>query len=157
MTLFRVGAFFGDRGEHVEQNISLATSSDARLRTPVRLTALRRAEVFAIEPGPASRNHAPTPERCPRQEPRGRKGLLAFTLCHKVSSPIRAPSAVPSQRKPKAVELIEKRQNKVNFSGVCHCHIRSYDKKVGSPKGACLADETSGTSTYLYQTPVQYW
>jgi hypothetical protein len=30
-------------GEHVEQNVSLATSSDACLRRPVRVTALRRA------------------------------------------------------------------------------------------------------------------
>ena len=30
-------------GEHVEQNVSLATSSDARLRRPVRVTVLRRA------------------------------------------------------------------------------------------------------------------
>ena len=28
-------------GEHVEQNVSLATFSDARLRRPVRVTALR--------------------------------------------------------------------------------------------------------------------
>src|SRR5271165_7144150 len=56
-------------GEHVEQNVSLATSSDARLRRPVRVTALRRADVCAIEPGPAPRKHAPPPKvvhpRCP--------------------------------------------------------------------------------------------
>ncbi len=43
------------------------TSSDAGLRRPVRVKALRRADVFAFEPGPASRQHGPTPERCPRQ------------------------------------------------------------------------------------------
>src|SRR5271157_3897044 len=46
-------------GEHVEQNVSLATSSDAHLRRPVRVTALRLADVCAIEPGPAPRKHAP--------------------------------------------------------------------------------------------------
>src|SRR5271157_330621 len=66
-------------------------------RRPVRITALRRAGVFAFEPGPASRQHAPTPERCPRPEPLGRNGPPAFPLCHKVSGPFRAPSALPSQ------------------------------------------------------------
>ena len=57
-------------GEHVEQNVSLATSSDAHLRRPVRVTALRRADVCAIEPGPAPRKHAPM-SRC---IPRGSRG-----------------------------------------------------------------------------------
>src|SRR5208282_5089817 len=67
------------------------------LRRPVRVTALRRAGVFAFEPGPASRQHAPTPEWCPRPEPLGRNGPSASHLCHKVSGPFRAPSALPSQ------------------------------------------------------------
>jgi hypothetical protein len=46
-------------GEQVEQNVSLATSSDARLRRPVRVTVLRRGDVCAMEPGPAPRKHAP--------------------------------------------------------------------------------------------------
>ena len=62
-------------GEHMEQNVSLAMSSDARLRRPVRVTALRRADVCAFEPGPAPRKHAPPPKtvypRCPMGVRRG--------------------------------------------------------------------------------------
>ncbi len=54
-------------GEHVEQNVSLATSSDARLRQPVRVTALRRADVCAVEPSRASRKHAPPKAVYPRR------------------------------------------------------------------------------------------
>jgi len=54
-------------GEHVEQNVSLATSSDARLRRPVRVTVLRRADVCAMEPGPAPRKHAPPQAVYPRR------------------------------------------------------------------------------------------
>ena len=54
-------------GEHVEQNVSLATSSDARLRRPVRVTAVRRADVCALEPGPAPRKHAPPNAVYPRR------------------------------------------------------------------------------------------
>jgi len=90
------GLFSAHVGEHVERNVSLATSADARLRRPVGLTALRRTVVFAFEPGLASWKHAPTPERCPRQEPLGRNRPSAFTLCYKVSGP----SALPSRFEP---------------------------------------------------------
>jgi len=82
--------FSANVGEHVERNVSLATSADARLRRPVGLTALPRADVFAFEPGLASWKHAPTPERCSRQEPPGRKWPPGLTLCYKVSGPFRA-------------------------------------------------------------------
>src|SRR5208337_2803592 len=78
------------------RNVSLATSADARLRRPVGLTAVRRTDGFAFEPGPASWKHAPTPERCPRQEPLGRNRPSAFTLCYKVSGP----SALPPRFEP---------------------------------------------------------
>jgi hypothetical protein len=83
-------------GEHVERNVPLATSADARLRRPVGLTALRRTDVFAFEPGPASWKHAPTPERCPRQEPLGRNRPPTLTQCYKVSGP----SALPPRFEP---------------------------------------------------------
>ena len=54
-------------GEHVEQNVSLATSSDARLRRPVRVTVLRCADVCAMEPDPAPRKHAPPQAVYPRR------------------------------------------------------------------------------------------
>jgi hypothetical protein len=54
-------------GKHVEQNVSLATSSDARLRRPVRVTVLRRADVCAFEPGSAPRKHAPPKAMYPRR------------------------------------------------------------------------------------------
>src|SRR5271157_1332193 len=54
-------------GEHVEQNVSLATSSDARLRRPVGVTVLRRADVCAMEPGLAPRKHAPPQAVYPRR------------------------------------------------------------------------------------------
>ena len=81
------GLFSAHVGEHVERNVSLATSADARLRRPVGLTALRRTVVFAFEPGPASWKHAPTQEGCRRQEPLGRNRPAAFTLCYKVNRP----------------------------------------------------------------------
>src|SRR5208282_3073565 len=90
------GLFSAHVGEHVERNVSLATSAHARLRRPVGLTALRRTDVFAFEPGPASWKHAPTLERCPRQEPLGRNWPPAFTLCYKVSGP----SALPPRFEP---------------------------------------------------------
>ena len=47
-------------GEHVEQNVSLGTSFDVRLRRPVRVTVLRRADVCAME---RVRHHGSTPHR----------------------------------------------------------------------------------------------
>jgi len=73
------------------------TSFDACLRRPVRVKALRRADLFAFEPGLASWKHGPTPECCPRQEPLGRNGPAAFTLCHRASGPFRARFALPRQ------------------------------------------------------------
>src|SRR5271165_3994322 len=66
-------------GEHVEQNVSLATSPDAHLRRPVRVTALRRADVCAIEPGPAPRKHAPPASSVP-PAPHGGPGVLSRHL-----------------------------------------------------------------------------
>ncbi len=54
-------------GEHVEQNVSLATSSDARLRRAVPVTVLRRADVCAMELGPAPRKHASPQAVYPRR------------------------------------------------------------------------------------------
>ena len=48
------------------------------LRRPVLVTALRRTDVLAFEPGRVSRKHTPTPERCPRPEPHGRKTAMRF-------------------------------------------------------------------------------
>ena len=44
-----------------------ATSSDARLRRPVRVTVLRRADVCAFELGSAPRKHAPPQAVHPRR------------------------------------------------------------------------------------------
>jgi len=63
-------------GEHVKQNVSLATSSDARIRRPVRVTALRRADVCAFEPGSAPRKHAPPKAMYPRRL-MGARGFIA--------------------------------------------------------------------------------
>jgi len=63
-------------GKHVEQNVSLATSSDARLRRPVRVTVLRRADVCAFEPGSAPRKHAPPKAMYPRRL-MGARGFIA--------------------------------------------------------------------------------
>ena len=107
------------------------TSSDAGLRRPVRVKALRRAAVFAFEPGPASRKHGPTPDRCPRQEPLGRNGPPAFTLCHRASGPFLAPSAVPSQWiQGREVELTVQCQSRANCAGVYRCQIRTYDEAM---------------------------
>ncbi len=104
------GAFFCKRwGSTWSRNVSHATSAAARLRRPVGLTALRRADVFAFESGPASWKHAPTPERCSGQEPLGRKWPAALTLCYKVSGPFRALS---QWTQGKEMEMIENRQNK---------------------------------------------
>jgi hypothetical protein len=52
---------------------------------------------------------------------------------------------------------MENCQNKADCSGVCRFQIRAYDKNMGDPVRPLMADEISGTSTNLYQTPVQYW
>src|SRR5208282_1395301 len=112
------------------------TSSDAGLRRPVRVKALRRADVFAFEPGPASRQHGPTPERCPRQEPLGRNGPRAFTLCHRASGPFRAPFALPSQWiQGREVEMTLQCQNRANCAGIYPCQNRTYDEKVPRSNG----------------------
>jgi len=58
---------------------------------------------------------------CPRQEPLERNRPPAFTLCYKVSGP----SALPPRFEPvdprEEMKMIENRQNKASFSGVCHC------------------------------------
>jgi len=54
------------------------------------------------------------------------------------------------------MEMIEKCQNKAGFSGVCRFQITTYDKESEIQWGALIAVETSGTSTYLDRTPVQY-
>ena len=55
-------------GEHVEQNVSLATSSGTRfLLRLVCATVLRRATVCAIVTGPAPRKHAPPQAVYPRR------------------------------------------------------------------------------------------
>jgi len=46
------------------------------------------------------------------------------------------------------MDLMEKRQNIADFPGVCHCHIRTYDKRVGSPTRALMAAETSVITTW---------
>src|SRR5271157_1891234 len=107
------------------------TSSDAGLRRPVRVKSLRRADVFAFEPGPPSRKHGPTPERCPRQEPLGRNGPSSFTLCHRASGPFRAPFALPSQWiQGREVEMTVQCQNRANCAGVYRCQIRTYDETM---------------------------
>jgi len=127
------------------------------VRRPVRVTALRRAGVFAFEPGPASRQHAPTPEWCLRQEPLGRNGPTAFPLCHKANGPLprylRASEPVDPRER---AGRMEKCQNKAGCSGFCCCQIRTYDERAGSPTRALMAAETSETTTFDYQTPVQY-
>jgi len=54
------------------------------------------------------------------------------------------------------MEMIENRQNKADFSGVCRCQLTAYGKINGSLTGALSGAETSETSTNLYRTPVQY-
>jgi hypothetical protein len=97
---------------------------------------IRRADVFAFEPGPASRKHGPTPERCPRQESLGRNGPSAFTLCHRASGPFRAPFAIPSQWiQGREVEMTVQCHYRANRAAVCRCHIRTYDQKMRGPNG----------------------
>jgi len=104
--------------------------------SPEPNAALRRADIFAFEPGPASRKHGPTSERCPRQEPLGRNGPPAFTLCHRASGPFRAPFALPSQWiQGREVEMTVECQNRANCAGVYHCQIRTYDEKMPGSNG----------------------
>ena len=56
----------------------------------------------------------------------------------------------------KEMEMIENRHNKADCSGVCHCQITTYDKESEISRGALSGAETSGISTFSYQTPVQY-
>src|SRR5271157_2829597 len=65
-----------------------------------------------------------TPERCRRQEPLGRNGPTAFTLCHRASGPFRAPFALPSQWiQGREVEMTVQCQNRANCAGVYRCQI----------------------------------
>src|SRR5208282_3788622 len=98
----------------------------------------------------------PHPERCPRPEPLGRNRPAAFTLCYKVSGPSARPRALSQWTRGKEMEMIENCQNRVGFSGVCHCQTTTCDKKSEVPQGALSAAETSETSTNLNRTPVQY-
>jgi hypothetical protein len=107
------------------------TSSDAGPRRPVRVKALRCANVFAFEPGPVSRKHGPTPERCPRQEPLGRNGPPTFTLCHRANGSFRAPFALPSQWfQGSEVEMTVQCHDRANCAGVYRCQNRTYDEEV---------------------------
>jgi len=79
---------------------------------------------------------APPPERRPRQEPLGRNGPPAFTLCHRASGPFRTPFALPSQWiQGKEVEMTVQCQNRANCAGVYHCEIRTYDKRMRGSNG----------------------
>src|SRR5208337_1315192 len=120
------------------------TSSDAGLKRPVRVTALRRADVFAFEPGPASRKHGPTPERCPSQEPRGRNGPCAFTLCHRASGPCRAPFALPSRWiQGREVEMTVECHNRAYCVAVYLCQVKLMTKKRGDPTETLTAEKTT--------------
>jgi hypothetical protein len=63
---------------------------------------------------------------------------------------------VASGTEGREMELIEKRQNKANCSGVYHCQIRTYDERARNPARALAAAETPEISTFSYRTPVQY-
>jgi hypothetical protein len=112
--------FSANVGEHVERNVSLATSAAARFRQPVGLTALRRTNVFEFEPGRASGKHAPTTELSFRQEPPGRNRPAAFTVCYKVSGPCGLPPRFEPVDPMERDGVIENGQNKADCSGVCH-------------------------------------
>ena len=72
-------------GEHVEQNVCLATSSDARPPASSLCDSIRRADVCAFEPGPAPRKGvgAGGPGR-PRDYSLGLPQIRACTLMHPV-------------------------------------------------------------------------
>ena len=66
-------------GEHVGQNVSLATSSDARLRRPVRVSGLQSGTSVSMgDPGPAPRKHAPA-SSVPRARSWGSGGFYCAT------------------------------------------------------------------------------
>ena len=67
--------------------------------------------------------------------------------------PLRALSHCTRGKEPK---MIENRQNKAGFSGVCRCEITTYDKESEVLRGALSGGETSKTSTNLNRTSVQY-
>src|SRR5208337_1086790 len=58
---------------------------------PCEGTTARRC--LCLRTGSGITEARPPPERCPRQEPLGRNGPFAFTLCHRASGPFRAPFA----------------------------------------------------------------
>ena len=78
----------------------------------------------------------PHPERCPRQQPLGRNGPPAFTLCHRASGPCRALFALPSQWiQGREVEMTVQCQNRANCAGVYRCRNRIYDEKMPRSNG----------------------
>ena len=115
--------------------------------TPDFFSPRKRADfpqVFRHERTLANRlretNHgstAPPPERCPRQEPLGRNGPPAFTLCHRAGGPSRAPFATPSEWiQGREVEMTVQCQNRANCAGVYRCQIRTYDEMMRGSNGA---------------------
>src|SRR5208283_3408448 len=77
-------------------NRDLRNCWDPHLNHAGETPGICQGRTGATEPGPASWKHAPTHERCSRQEPLGRNRPSAFTLCYKASGP----SALPPRFEP---------------------------------------------------------
>ena len=143
-------------GEHVERNVSLATSPDARLKRPVGLTALPRTDVFAFEPVRHHGSTHPPLSAAPAKNQLGEIGYPRLLCATKQVAPSRSLRALSQWTRGKEMKMIENDQNKTEFSGVCRCRITTYDKQSEVPRGALSAAESSGTPTFGSQTPVQY-
>jgi len=126
-----VCARWGARGAECLPRDVRRRSSQATSRFDV-ITAHR---CLCVRIGSAAGKHAPTPERCPRQEPLGRNRPSAFTLCYKVSGPSALPRALSQWTRGKGMKMIENGQNKAGFSGVCRCQITTYDRESEVVRG----------------------
>src|SRR5208283_1250482 len=87
---------------------------------------------------------APPPERCPRQEPLGRNGPPAFTLCHRASGPFRDPFALPSQWiQGREVEMTVPCQTEPIVLVFTVARLDLMTKQCGGQTAALTAEKTS--------------
>jgi hypothetical protein len=124
--------------------------NDAELRAWVfdLVGRIPAAKAAVNEPIPVN----PKPDQC---RPCGMGGLAGR---HGLTPlvPAEGGERVASGTEGREMAVMEKRQNKANCSGVCHCQIRIYDEIARSLTRAMAAGGTSEISTFLYQTSVQY-
>src|SRR5271157_1241412 len=127
------GAFFctrwGSRGAEslphdVRRRSSQATS---------RLDGITAHRCLWVRTGSGIREARPHPRALPPPRTTWAKSATHVYSVLQSKWPLRASSR---WTRGKEMEMIENRQNKADFPGVCHCQITTYDKESEVPRGA---------------------